>query len=235
LRPGLSPYHNLVMPVFRLTKELAFPPPHLASRDGLLAVGGDLSPERLLLAYRSGIFPWYDEGEPILWWSPDPRLVLLPAQFHVSRRLARTLRAFKVTCDTAFRDVIEACACAPRPGQGGTWITPQMIEAYTRLHDLGYAHSVECRQDDRLVGGLYGVSLGRCFFGESMFHEVRDASKAALAALVQRTIEWGFGLIDCQLPNPHLVRLGAREIPRAKFLKLLEQCLDAPDRLGRWS
>ncbi|MCX5770593.1 MAG: leucyl/phenylalanyl-tRNA--protein transferase [Candidatus Hydrogenedentes bacterium] len=223
------------MPVFRLSQEIVFPPPDLAVREGLLAVGGDLSPARLLLAYRSGIFPWYDEGEPILWWSPDPRMVLLPAQFHVSRRLARTLRAFNVTWDTAFWEVIEACARAPRPGQDGTWIMPEMIEAYTRLHDLGYAHSVECRQDGRLVGGLYGVSLGRCFFGESMFHEVSDASKAALAALVQRAIEWGFGLIDCQVPNPHLVNLGAREIPRSKFLKLLEQCMDVPDRVGRWT
>jgi len=225
------------MPVFRLIDELVFPVPHLAVREGLLAVGGDLRPERLLLAYRSGIFPWYDEGEPVLWWSPDPRMVLLPNDFHVSRRLARTLRsgAFTVTWDTAFRDVIEACARARRPGQGGTWIMPEMIEAYTRLHELGYAHSVECRRDGMLVGGLYGVSLGRSFFGESMFHDAADASKVALAALVQRAIEWDFALIDCQVPNPHLARLGARRMPRAQFLKLLEESLDAPDHVGRWS
>ena len=225
------------MPVFRLTNELVFPAPHLAIREGLLAVGGDLSPERLLLAYRSGIFPWYDEDEPILWWSPDPRMVLLPDDFHMSRSLARTIRGgtFTVTMDTAFREVIEACANAPRPDQDGTWIMPEMVQAYTRLHDLGYAHSVECRQDGRLVGGLYGVSLGRCFFGESMFHEVADASKVALAALVQRTTEWEFTLIDCQVPNPHLVRLGARKMPRKQFLALLQQSFDTPDRAGRWS
>jgi leucyl/phenylalanyl-tRNA--protein transferase len=225
------------MPVFRLNEDIRFPPPHLAVREGLLAVGGDLSPERLLLAYRSGIFPWYDEDEPILWWSPDPRMVLLPGDFHMSRRLARTLRGgeFTVTVDTAFRAVIEACANAPRPGQGGTWIMPEMVEAYTRLHDLGYAHSVECRRDGKLVGGLYGVSLGRCFFGESMFHEVTDASKVAFAALVLRATEWAFALIDCQVPNPHLTRLGARKMRRAVFLKLLEHSLDAPDRVGKWT
>jgi len=224
------------MPVFRLTQELVFPPPCLAISEGLLAVGGDLSPERLLLAYRSGIFPWYNEGEPILWWSPDPRLVLLPGEFRVSRRLARKLRQepFRITMDTAFRAVIETCATVSRKGQAGTWILPEMVEAYIRLHEIGYAHSVECWQDGRLAGGMYGVSLGRCFFGESMFHVVTDASKAALAALVDRAKQWQFTMIDCQVPNLHLIRLGAREMPRAQFLELLERSLDAPDRRGKW-
>lgn len=225
------------MPVFRLSKKLVFPPPRLAIPEGLLAVGGDLSPDRLLLAYRSGIFPWYNEGEPILWWSPDPRLVLLPGEFHVSRRLARKLRQapFRVTMDTAFRAVVEACAAVPRKAQAGTWILPEMVEAYTRLHELGYAHSIECWKDGRLAGGMYGVSLGRCFFGESMFHIVTDASKAALAALVDRAKQWQFTMIDCQVPNPHLIRLGAREMPRAQFLELLKTSLDAPDRRGSWT
>jgi leucyl/phenylalanyl-tRNA--protein transferase len=224
------------MPIFRLTEALVFPPPHLAE-DGLLAVGGDLSEERLLLAYRMGIFPWYSEGEPILWWSPDPRLILLPNEFHVSRRLDRIIRcgAFTVTMDEAFEPVMRACADAPRPGQRGTWITRTMIRAYRGLHASGYAHSVASWREGTLVGGLYGVSLGRCFFGESMFAHVSDASKVALAALVDQLRAWGFLLIDCQVRTRHLVSLGAREVTRRRFLNLLEKALAAPTRKGKWS
>ena len=175
------------MPVFLLDKDLVFPPPDLADEGGLLAIGGDLSEKRLLLAYRMGIFPWYSEGDPLLWWSPDPRLILLPEEFHVSRRLARVIRqgVFRITMDEAFGSVIRACAETPRHDQGsrgsparpGTWITGEMVEAYCRLHAAGYAHSVECWREDELAGGLYGVSLGNCFFGESMFSRASDASK----------------------------------------------------------
>lgn len=223
------------MPVFRLTEELAFPPPMLAE-DGLLAVGGDLSEGRLLLAYRMGIFPWYSEGDPILWWSPDPRFILLPEEFHVSRRLQRTLRSgrFTVTADRAFGEVIKACATVPREGQDGTWITRKMIAAYRRLHAAGYAHSVECWLGDELVGGLYGVSLGGCFFGESMFSRVSDASRVALARLVAQVSAWGFDLIDCQVPTEHLGRWGAREVSRSEFLGCLGKSLRRESVCGIW-
>lgn len=223
------------MPVFRLTEELVFPPPHLAE-DGLLAIGGDLRQERLLLAYRSGIFPWYSEGEPILWWSPDPRIILLPDEFHAARRLQRVIKqgVFRVTLDTAFEEVIRSCATAPRKGQPGTWITRAMQKAYCALHHAGYAHSIECWQNDELAGGLYGVSLGACFFGESMFSRIPNASKVALATAVAQFKRWGIGLIDCQVSNEHLSRLGAREIPRSRFLKLLEHALRAGTRRGLW-
>lgn len=215
------------MPVFRLTDDLVFPPPFLAEPDGLLAVGGDLSVERLLLAYRSGIFPWYEDGEPLLWWSPDPRLVLLPEELHVSRSLARTLRrgTFRIAYDTDFAQVIRKCADARGPGRDGTWITRAMIAAYNRLHRGGYAHCAEAWQGDVLAGGLYGVAIGGCFFGESMFSEAPDASKAAFAALVERLRESGFRLIDCQVHTPHLVRFGAREIPRRAFLERLAEAV----------
>ncbi|MDQ1255617.1 MAG: leucyl/phenylalanyl-tRNA---protein transferase [Candidatus Hydrogenedentes bacterium] len=224
------------MPVFRLTKELVFPLAEWATEEGLLAVGGDLSVERLLLAYSNGIFPWYSDGDPILWWSPDPRLVLFPNEFHLSRRLRRILRrgTFRITMDQAFQCVIEACAEAPRPGQDGTWITSEMIEAYCGLHRAGYAHSVECWVDDDLVGGLYGVSLGRCFFGESMFHRRADASKVAMAALTGQLQAWGFDLIDCQVVTPLLVSLGAREIPRAQFIECLREGICGATRCGTW-
>jgi leucyl/phenylalanyl-tRNA--protein transferase len=223
------------MPVFYLTQALGFPSPHLAE-DGLVAVGGDLSEERLLLAYRMGIFPWYSEGEPILWWSPEPRLILLPEEFHVSKRLQRVIRqrVFSVTFDEAFEGVMRACAETPRRGQRGTWITPRMIDAYCRLHESGYAHSVECRQDGELAGGLYGVSLGKCFFGESMFSQVPNASKVALAALVEQLKAWAFELIDCQITMPHLLRLGAREVSRRQFMRRLQHALRAEPRLGKW-
>ncbi|HQH51650.1 MAG TPA: leucyl/phenylalanyl-tRNA--protein transferase [Candidatus Hydrogenedentes bacterium] len=224
------------MPIFRLTREFVFPPPHLADEDGLLAVGGDLRPERLLAAYQAGIFPWYSDGQPILWWSPDPRMVLFPDEFHCSRSLWKTLKrgAFEVRFDTAFKKVIAACAAAPRSYGEGTWITGAMKRAYTRLHELGYAHSVECWQEGSLAGGLYGLSLGTCFFGESMFTQVTDASKAALSALVELCRAWDFEFIDCQVPNGHLLRLGAREIPRPEFLERLGRNLEQPTRQGSW-
>lgn len=224
------------MPVFLLTEEIAFPPPHLATEEGLLAVGGDLSEDRLLLAYRMGIFPWYSEGGPILWWSPDPRLILLPDELHVSRSLSRTMRkgTFTVTMDEAFDRVIEACASVPRRGQDGTWITTEMVAAYCGLHAAGYAHSVECWQHGRLAGGIYGISLGRCFFAESMFSRVSNASKVALAELVGYLKSRRFEFIDCQVTNPHLLSLGAREVSRDAFLGMLESGLQAETRKGKW-
>jgi leucyl/phenylalanyl-tRNA--protein transferase len=223
------------MPIYRLTKALAFPPPEHAE-EGLLAVGGDLSFPRLLLAYENGIFPWYDEDEPILWWSPDPRMVFFPKQWQPSRRLARTIRSgrYRITADTAFEEVIRACAATPRRHEQGTWILPQMADAYIDLHHEGYAHSVECWEGDELAGGLYGVSIGACFFGESMFHRRTDASKAAFAALVGCCRTWGFGLIDGQLPNPHLEQLGGLVLPRAEFLALLRDAVKEPTRRGKW-
>jgi len=211
------------MPVFRLTEELVFPPTYLAERDGLLAVGGDLSAERLLLAYRAGIFPWYTEKTPILWWSPDPRLVLFPAELKISNSLRRILKksVFAVTFDRAFLEVIRGCGDARRAADDGTWIVPEMVEAYHRLHRLGYAHSVESWYAGELVGGLYGVALGRVFYGESMFTRKSDASKVALVHLVDFLRRHGFDLIDCQVTTAHLQSMGAREIPRRKFLQLL--------------
>ena len=224
------------MPVYRLTDEMTFPHPAHAAPDGLLAVGGDLSPERLLLAYRLGIFPWYSAGLPILWWSPDPRLVLEPQELRVSRRLRRLLKRgiFQVTFDRAFASVIHACATVPRREQDGTWITPEMEQAYIRLHELGYAHSTESWLRGRLVGGLYGVSLGKCFFGESMFHYETDASKAAFVTLAHHLKNWGFQMIDAQVTTRHLLSLGAKEVPRKVFLKKLRDAVAAPTLKGRW-
>jgi leucyl/phenylalanyl-tRNA--protein transferase len=223
------------MPVFLLDDRLAFPPPE-AAEDGLLAVGGDLRPERLLLAYSQGIFPWYSQGQPILWHSPDPRLVLLANQVHLPRSLRKTLRkgAYRVTLDTAFREVITACASARRPGQRGTWITPDMREAYVALHRRGYAHSVEAWREGRLAGGLYGVSLGAAFFGESMFARAPDASKVAFAVAVGQLLRWGITLIDCQVHTDHLARFGAVEWPRRDYLAELRRALDRPTRTGPW-
>ncbi len=224
------------MPVYRLGRELAFPPPEAAEPDGLLAVGGDLEPERLLLAYAQGIFPWYDEGLPILWHSPDPRMVLLPHELHVSRSLARTLRrkTFALTLDGAFARVIAACAETPRRRGEGTWITPEMRAAYLRLHEQGFAHSAEAWREGELAGGVYGVALGGCFFGESMFARRSDASKAAFATLVRQIERWGFDLLDCQMPSSHLARLGAREWPRPRFLRHLRRALARTTRRGPW-
>lgn len=215
-----------------------FPEPHYALEDpdGLLAVGGDLSPERLLSAYRQGIFPWYNSGQPILWWSPNPRAVLFPERLRVSRSLRKTLRKrrFEVTLDTAFADVIEACS-EPRPDQDGTWITEEMKQAYIRLHEIGFAHSAECWEQGRLVGGLYGVSLGRVFFGESMFARRSDASKVAFVHLVEQLKAWDFLLIDCQVHTAHLASLGAEDIARERFLALLESgCTPHDAHQGRW-
>ena len=205
----------------------AFPDPELAldTPNGLLATGGDLGPLRLLCAYRRGIFPWFSEGQPILWWSPDPRAVLWPEALRINRTLRRTLRraTFTVTADTAFDRVVSGCA-APRAGQDGTWITRSMAAAYGRLHRAGHAHSIECWRGADLAGGLYGIAIGRVFFGESMFSRAPDASKVALVHLCTL----GFGLIDCQLPNPHLARLGAVEVDRQRFLALLDALCDAP-------
>lgn len=215
------------MPVFRLTKELIFPDPELAEEDGLLAVGGDLSKERLILAYSSGIFPWYSDGSPILWWSPDPRLVLKPEELRVSRSLRQIIKKdiFTVTINTAFDEVIRNCAEISRTGQQGTWITEDMIDAYIRLHRAGYAHSVESRQDGKLLGGLYGIALGKAFFGESMFAKKSNASKVAFVMLVERLSKSGFSFIDCQVTTEHLKNLGAGEVSRKNFLQMLNKAL----------
>ncbi len=213
-----------------------FPAVETALREpnGLLAAGGGLHPARLLDAYRHGIFPWFSPGDPILWWSPDPRMVLFPAEFKLSRSLARVIRnaGFEVRCDTAFETVMRACA-APRAGQNGTWIQGDMIAAYCALHELGYAHSVETWRDDELVGGLYGVAIGRMFYGESMFSCEANASKVALAHLSRQLERWRFGMIDCQMNTPHLASLGAREIPRAEFVERLRELVNC-EPVTRW-
>ena len=226
--------------MFRLSEnlsDLSFPPVDLSTSEGLLAVGGDLQPQRLLEAYRHGIFPWYSDDQPILWWSPDPRTVLFPEKLHISRSLKRSLRPgiFTVTLDTCFRDVMQHCA-GPRPQypDGGTWITADMLDAYTGLHKQGYAHSVEAWKDGQLVGGLYCVAIGGAFFAESMFTRVPDASKVALVSLVRQLQAWGFSLMDCQQSSPHVMALGAENIPRREFLDHLAAALTLPERRGRW-
>lgn len=225
------------MPVYQLTNALLFPDPEWANPDGLLAVGGDLSMERLLLAYRLGIFPWYEDGYPILWWSPPERCIMDPSDFHVSRSLQRLLRQgrFTVTFDRAFESVIRACAETRLENSQGTWLTPDMIDAYCALHTAGFAHSAEAWFQGELAGGIYGISLGRAFFGESMFKRVTNASKVAFATLAQQLATWQFSLLDCQITNPHLRRLGAREISRKEFLRRLAEALRFPTRRGRWS
>ena len=225
------------MPIFRLSEKVSFPPPHFAARNGLLAIGGDLSEQRLLLAYRLGIFPWFSPYDPILWWSPDPRLVLYPSEIHVSRRLRRTIRrgVFDVTSDTAFDRVISECARIRLENNEETWLVEDMVAAYRRLHELGYAHCVEVWQNSDLAGGLYGVSMGGCFFGESMFSRAANASKVALVALCNYLQGHDFDLIDCQVTTAHLVSLGAREIPRKRFLKQLEASVNRPTKKGKWS
>jgi leucyl/phenylalanyl-tRNA--protein transferase len=221
----------------RLSDTSFFPPVEtaLADPNGLLAMGGDLSVERLLDAYRHGIFPWFNPGEPILWWSPDPRMVLVPDEVRVTRSLAKRIRnaGFEVRLDTAFADVMRGCA-EPREGAGGTWISPAMVAAYTRLHQAGYAHSVETWREGKLAGGLYGVAIGRMFYGESMFSREPDASKVALVRLARQLQQWGFGLIDCQMETPHLASLGARTMPRAAFTARLSELVNLPHLSGPW-
>lgn len=217
------------MPIFQLSERIIFPPPDLAGPDGLLAVGGDLSPKRLILAYSEGIFPWYSQGQPLLWWSPDPRLVLHPQQCHVSRSLRKTIRQqrYTVTFDCAFAQVIHTCGQLRQ--EAGTWITTDMEQAYIQLHKMGYAHSVEAwmEVDDHpvLAGGLYGIAMGNCFFGESMFHRYPDASKVAFVHLVQRLRLDGCQMIDCQITTEHMVKFGAKEVSRQHFLEQLQNFL----------
>ncbi len=224
------------MPVYLLSENITFPSPGLARKDGLLAVGGDLSIERLLKAYELGIFPWYSEGDPILWWSPDPRLVLFPKEIRISKSLKKTVKQkkFEVRFDTAFVEVITACSTVSRKNQPGTWIVNDMIEAYTELFHAGFAHSVEAWQGQMLMGGLYGVSLGGCCFGESMFTYTSNASKVAFAALVEHLGQAGFDMIDCQIPTGHLKRFGAKEIPRHSFLDKLNDSVRKPTKRGKW-
>lgn len=225
------------MTIFLLDEDTPeFPSPRLADPTGLLAVGGNLTVARLVAAYRFGIFPWFSEGEPVLWWSPDPRLVLYPAALKVSGSLRRAInkRPFAIRFDTAFKDVITACATVKRKGSGGTWITGDMIDAYCALHDAGLAHSVEAWAGDDLVGGLYGVAIGRCFFGESMFTRVSNAAKTALVCLVTFLERNCFKMIDCQMTTANLVRFGAEEIPRRRFLSELEAAVAAPSVKGPW-
>lgn len=218
--------------VCALQADTPFPPLEnaLEEPNGLIAIGGDLNPYRLLNAYRQGIFPWFSEGEPILWWSPDPRMVLFPDELKISRSLAKRLKHqdYEIRFNTAFQEVISACAATPRAGQGGTWITEGIMQGYTTLHQLGYAHSAETWMDGKLVGGLYGVKLGRMFYGESMFHHVTDASKLAFVHMVQKLQAQGCGMIDCQMKTRHLASLGAREIPRAEFSQRLLELVHYP-------
>jgi len=220
-----------------LDPESPFPPLEtaLARPNGLLAVGGDLSPSRLIDAYRRGIFPWFNEGEPILWWSPDPRMVLFPQELKISRSLRKTLKRgnYEIRADSAFKQVMEACA-APRGDQAGTWIHAEMIAAYEKLHEMGMAHSMETWIEGELVGGLYGVGQGKMFFGESMFSRVSDASKIAFVHLVTQLQRWGFEMIDCQMKTEHLASLGAREISRKEFRQKLKELVHYPERGKKW-
>ncbi len=224
-----------------ITRGARFPSPNtaLVDPDGLLCAGGDLKPETIISAYSQGIFPWFSDGQPILWWTPDPRMVLFPDEFRVTKSLAKTRRQqkFEVTFDTAFRSVIEACA-APREPGGGTWIVKEIQDAYTALHKKGYAHSVESWHGEELAGGLYGVAIGRVFFGESMFARKTDASKVAFVTLVEKLVADGFRLIDCQQQTRHLASFGARPIPRSEFLHQLTELINSdelPDRASAWS
>ena len=225
------------MPVYQLIPDITlFPPAEEAESDGLLAVGGDLTKKRLLAAYRLGIFPWYEVGQPILWWCPDPRLVLFPEDLKISRSLGKVLRKeeFEIRFDSSFENVIKACANVRTEQGKDTWIIPEMQQAYTELHQEGYAHSVESWLNGELVGGLYGISLGQCFFGESMFSTVNDSSKVALVSLAEFSKQVGIKIIDCQMTTQHLLSLGAQEIDRKSFLRKLNQYLEKPDIKGPW-
>ncbi|OHD65946.1 MAG: leucyl/phenylalanyl-tRNA--protein transferase [Spirochaetes bacterium RBG_13_51_14] len=223
------------MPIFALNEEITFPPVELAERSGILAVGGDLSPERLVTAYSSGIFPWYSEGDPIIWWSPNPRFVLFPQELYVSKTMRQVLgrEIFRITGDADFRGVILGCR-EPRKHEQGTWITEEMMKAYVRLHEMGIAHSVEAWKDGELAGGIYGLSLGGCFFGESMFARAANASKAAFITMVKRLGERGFVIIDCQVYTGHLESMGARHIPREKYIEILNDGLKRNPAPGSW-
>lgn len=225
------------MPIFSIGEEIFFPPPYLANPDGILAVGGDLQAERLLLAYETGIFPWFSPDEPIIWWSPDPRFVLYPENLKVSKSMRPYLNGskFRISYDQAFREVMSQCQQIARPGQNGTWITEEMLDAYCSLHQQGFAHSVEVWEGEKLVGGLYGISLGSCFFGESMFSRSSNASKTGFITLVRALQDRGFELIDCQVHTPHLESLGAQHIPRELFLEQLRKGLEGETLLGDWS
>ncbi len=226
------------LPALPADPHAPFPDPRTALRepDGLLAMGGDLSPARLVNAYAHGIFPWYSDGQPLLWWSPDPRTVFRTDAVRLSSRFRRTLRRsdWVITADTAFEQVIDACARQPRPGQPGTWITDEMRAAYCRLHDLGHAHSIEVRAGSELVGGLYGVAIGRMFFGESMVSLASGGSKVALAAIAHRLHAWGWPLLDAQVANPHLLTLGATLCPRELFLAEISELTEQPEPAGAW-
>lgn len=220
-----------------LSDDLVFPPPSWATREGLIAVGGDLRPERLVLAYRSGIFPWPHEGLPLLWFCPDPRMILRPRELHIARSLRKHIRkrTMRVTLDRDFRAVMRSCATVTRSHEQGTWINQDMIDAYCRLHDAGIAHSVEVWQQDQLVGGLYGVSLGAAFFGESMFAKATNASKVGFVSLVRQLEAWRFHFVDCQLYTPHLERFGANTWPREAFIEALGIAVKQPTRRGKWT
>jgi leucyl/phenylalanyl-tRNA---protein transferase len=213
------------MPVYQLIEEIVFPHPSLAEKDGLLAIGGDLSPDRILTAYVNGIFPWYNKKDPILWWSPDPRCVLFPEKYKPSKSLLSLIKknTFEIRFDYDFNSVIGNCASVKRVKEKGTWITPAMKKAYQLLHTLGFAHSAEAYIDGKLAGGLYGVAIGKVFFGESMFYHVSNASKVAFFYLVKHLKEKGFELLDCQVSTPHMLNLGAEEIRREEFLKILNR------------
>ena len=214
-----------------------FPDPRYSSKEGLVAFGGDLNPNRLLSAYKKGIFPWYSEGDPILWWSPDPRFILYPDDLKISKSLKKTLKKniFEIKIDTNFYEVIKNCSQIKRKNQEGTWILPEIIEAFVKLHEMGFAHSIEVYKDSELVGGLYGISLGAAFFGESMFSKVSDASKVALVKLVEISKKFEFDFIDCQIPSEHLKRMGAIEIDRDRFLDELQIALQKPSKIGHWT
>lgn len=214
-----------------------FPDPNLADDDGLIAMGGELNAEFLLSAYMQGIFPWFTKDEPVLWWSPNPRMILKPGNFNYKKSLKQVIKkqTFELKIDTAFREVINNCSNIPRTGQDETWITPEIIEAYIKLHQLGYAHSFESYFDGELAGGLYGISIGNCFFGESMFYKKTDASKVAFYHLVQFALKHNFAFIDAQQPTEHLSSLGAKPIPRKAFLKMLNQSLQNETLKGKWT
>jgi leucyl/phenylalanyl-tRNA--protein transferase len=225
------------MPVYLLPEEPIFPHPSEAEPDGLIAIGGDLSPARILNAYRSGIFPWFQDDDDIFWFSPDPRMVLFPGEIRISASLQRVLKCgkFRIRYDTSFSEVMKACAEVTREGQNGTWIDPDFIKAYTRLYKLGFAHSVEAYHDGILAGGLYGICIGKAFFGESMFHLVADASKVAFYHLVQKVKTWQFHFIDCQVETDLFKRLGARPIPRPEYLELLDEAIRVQAHKGSWT